>query len=107
MYIKGVQLAGCVPLTITGLEIMTDEDIEYQVSHFDGILFQGGDDISPELYNKTKDLLCDNTNLHLDLNQITVFKIAKSLHVPIFGICRGCQLINVASGGSMYQDLLL
>ena len=85
MYIKGVQLAGCVPLTITGLEIMTDEDIEYQVSHFDGILFQGGDDISPELYNKTKDLLCDNTNLHLDLNQITVFKIAKSLHVPIFG----------------------
>lgn len=107
MYIKGVQQAGGVPLTITGLEIMTDEDIEYQVSQFDGILFQGGDDISPELYNETKDPLCENTNLDLDLNQIHVFKAAKYQHKPIFGICRGCQLINVASGGSLYQDLSL
>lgn len=107
MYIKGVQKGGGIPLTITGLEIMTDEDIEFQVSRFDGILFQGGDDISPEIYNETKDPLCGDTNLHLDLNQIAVFKAAKRLHIPIFGICRGCQLINVASGGSMYQDLSL
>lgn len=107
MYINGVQKGGGVPLTITGLEIMTDSDIEYQVSQFDGILLQGGDDISPEIYNETKDPLCEDTNLQLDLNQISVFKTAKRLSIPIFGICRGCQLINVASGGSLYQDLSL
>lgn len=107
MYIKGVQKGGGVPLTISGLENGTLDDIDFQVSRFDGILFQGGDDISPELYNETKDPLCHDTNRAMDDNHIAIFRAALRHNIPIMGICRGCQLINVASGGSMYQDLTL
>jgi len=106
-YIRAVILGGGIPISISLMDTYTDEDIESQVSLIHGIIFQGGDDITPELYNQTKDPKCGKTNIEMDKNHLSILKAAQKRKIPILGICRGHQLINIACGGSLYQDLSL
>lgn len=75
---------------------------------FDGVVIGGGEDIDPVRYGR--DVLADG-NVHVDHGRdsidFPVFEDAWSAGVPVLGICRGLQVINVARGGTLVQDLPL
>lgn len=71
----------------------------------DGYLFTGGQDVSPELYHEKKQPYCGELSPTLDTLTKVVFEDAEFSDKAILGICRGCQILNVLFGGSLYQDL--
>ena len=93
--------------TIT-LPVMDSEWNEAHISNYidliDGLILQGGIDIDPSLYNEDPKPGIGNYSLNMDKFHISLYKEAKKRKIPILGICRGFQLLNVAEGGSMYQD---
>lgn len=100
-YTSSVVKAGGVPL----MAPLGDEELaREQISVCDGLLIPGGADVDPSLYNEEKSPLCGGTNLKLDFYQIALIEAARAKKIPIFGICRGIQIINVALGGSLFQD---
>ena len=72
---------------------------------YDGILFTGGEDVDPSFYGEQKQH--DNVRAHRprDEFELSLLRGALVRRVPILGICRGIQMINVGYGGSLYQDL--
>ncbi len=75
------------------------------VQMVDGMLFQGGSDIAPESYRE-KPLKPEwNGDSYRDRYEIELFRLCLKYNKPVLGICRGMQLINVALGGSMFQDI--
>lgn len=71
----------------------------------DGLLFSGGEDIHPSLYGETVLEKCGAIDEQRDRFEMTLLRGALERGMPVLGICRGMQLIAVASGGSLYQDL--
>lgn len=69
----------------------------------DLVLFAGGEDVSPILYNEPRGR-CTNSNWERDYFECEVFAEAKRLNKHILGICRGSQFICVMAGGSLVQD---
>lgn len=102
-YINSVTSAGGVPLLLP--VINNKEDIKQYLNNIDGLIFSGGEDILPEIYgeNPINELRAISTER--DFFEIELFKLAYDMDKPILGICRGIQLINVASGGTLYQDI--
>ena len=73
--------------------------------HLDGLVLQGGADIAPESYGE-KPLTPEWSGDRIrDRYEIDLFNAFVAAGKPVLGICRGCQLINVAYGGSLYQDI--
>lgn len=102
-YYKALEKAGAIPLLIP---VYRETDTVAELTELlDGILFSGGVDLDPHNYGEepTKGLgqiTPKRDEFEIDLCQ-KFFKLRK----PIFGICRGIQLINVALGGTLYQDI--
>jgi putative glutamine amidotransferase len=70
-----------------------------------GLYFTGGCDIQPELFNETAIPTLGELCPSRDAFEILLYQQAASLDMPMLGICRGVQIMNVAAGGSLYQDL--
>lgn len=70
----------------------------------DLIQFTGGEDVSPELYNQKKHPRTFS-NPYRDRHELILFNIAKTRKIPMTGICRGAQFLNVMNGGSLWQDV--
>ena len=102
-YTKEIKRAGGIPV-ILPLEIHS-EDAEEYVSKLDGILFTGGGDISPHLFDEDPIKELGGFISIRDVTEFELMKAAQKLGVPVFGICRGCQVINVVLGGTLYQDI--
>ena len=101
-YTDAIVRAGGVPIIIP---LSSDPSVAKEIyNRLDGILFAGGNDISPELYGAAlaggRDIssLRDGTELHL-------MQLALSDQQPVLGICRGMQLLNAIQGGTLYQDI--
>ena len=75
------------------------------VSDLDGLLLPGGWDVDPALYGERPDPKVGDIDPELDETEIRLFKDAREKHIPILGICRGQQVINVAMGGTLLQHL--
>lgn len=104
-YIAAVEAAGGIPLMIP---VVGDEDvIRRQVGVVDAILLSGGYDPSPLLYGENPARETGFIFPEMDEHQMKAIRIASDLGKPMLGICRGLQMINVAFGGSLYQDLTL
>lgn len=71
----------------------------------DGLILQGGPDIAPEVYGQAPEQVDWSGDQVHDAHQIQLFKQFLAAKKPILGICRGAQLINVALGGTLYQDI--
>lgn len=71
----------------------------------DGLILQGGPDIAPEVYGQTPEQAVWSGDQVHDAHQIRLFEQFLAAKKPILGICRGAQLINVALGGTLYQDI--
>jgi putative glutamine amidotransferase len=71
----------------------------------DGLLLPGGWDVDPALYGEEADAKVGDIDPELDETEIRLFKDARGREIPVLGICRGQQVINVAMGGSLIQHL--
>lgn len=78
---------------------------EAYVEMFDGLILPGGADVDPTLFGEEPVWKIGRTNYKRDLFELALFRAFYQSGKPIFGICRGCQLINIALGGNVYQDL--
>jgi putative glutamine amidotransferase len=102
-YGKAVYQAGGFPVPILGVSASIPE----LVKRLDGFVFTGGDDIHPRFYKEKP-----RTDAHLSLSsdervkfEIELFKAALKVNKPVLAICYGAQLVNVALGGKLYQDI--
>lgn len=101
-YIDSVIEAGGVPII---LPITADHDIIDQLlGKVDGVLFAGGNDLTPEFYNQAPMHTVDNSKQR-DLFEIELLSRVLNMHKPVLGICRGMQLLNVVRGGTLYQEI--
>ena len=104
-YVDAVIRAGGVPLIIP---FSTDKEVIIsQAQLIDGLILSGGHDVSPYNYGQEPSQKIGETFPERDTYEIILLEESKKRNIPILGICRGFQLINVAAGGTLYQDLSL
>lgn len=99
-YVNAVIKAGGIPVL---LPIGCIEDIDY-MNCFDGLLVTGGIDVHPMYYHEQCHHLLGKYDALRDRYEIELIKRFTDYKKPILGICRGLQIINVAFGGTLYQD---
>lgn len=104
-YIQSVAMSKAIPYILP--IINDDELIREQVSNIDGLILSGGHDINPLLWSEEPHQKLGSILPKRDSYDTKLLKIAIEMKKPILGICRGEHLINVAEGGSLYQDLSL
>lgn len=75
------------------------------ISRLDGLIIPGGDDVDPRFYNESPVKEIGFVDREFDLFEMDVYRKARERQIPIMGICKGEQLINVTEGGSLYQDI--
>ena len=96
-YRKAVEAAGAEPVELPpGTPSLPDVD---------GLLLPGGADVDPVFYGERKDEKVGPVDRELDETELRLFKQAREQELPVLGICRGQQVINVALGGSLVQHL--
>lgn len=98
-YMSAVIAGGGVPVLALG------GDFAELARRCDGVLFTGGDDVDPALFGEEKVNDTVSVTPRRDEAELALFRAFFSAGKPIFGICRGIQLINVALGGSLWQDI--
>ena len=103
-YINAVMQAGGIPVLIPSL-IVEEDGWDTVYSRVDGILFSGGGDIGLEYSPGEPHPRIDEIDLARDSIELKMVRAAASDGKPFLGICRGCQVMNVALGGSLYTHL--
>jgi putative glutamine amidotransferase len=102
-YIHAVESAGGIPVLIP---ILKDFDsLHALLSRLDGLLLSGGIDVHPVAYQEEARAELTETDLELDKLELVLARWAWQEDMPMLGICRGMQVLNVALGGTLYQDL--
>jgi putative glutamine amidotransferase len=96
-YKRAVETAGGEPVVLqSGSDSLPDVD---------GLLLPGGWDVDPALYGEEADKAVGPIDRKLDDTELEMFRQARANQIPVLGICRGQQVINVAMGGSLVQHL--
>ncbi len=102
-YVMSVSRAGGIPYI---LPVIPDlETVRKQVESVDSIVLSGGYDINPLIYGEEPAAELGTICPERDDYDINVAKIALEMNKPLLGICRGLQVLNVASGGTLIQDI--
>jgi putative glutamine amidotransferase len=99
-----VAAAGGQPTLIAAEEPGADETTD-PLGDLDGLLLPGGPDVDPELYGQERDPDLGSIDPELDRFEIDLVRRAVARSMPVLGICRGQQVINVALGGTLHQHL--
>jgi len=102
-YLNAILQAGGVPVLIPSL--LARQGWQTAYSRLDGILFAGGGDISLEHFGGQAHPRIEEVDPERDVTELNMLKAAVSEGKPFLGICRGCQLINVGLGGTLYTHL--
>ncbi len=87
------------------LEVVLGMDLKEVVQKCDGLLLPGGADIDPGIYGQTRSEACGEINPVRDELDFPVLREFLDAGKPVFGVCRGMQVLNVALGGTMHQDI--
>jgi putative glutamine amidotransferase len=102
VYARAVEQAGGIPVVLAPI----DEDaIAPLVDHLAGLCLSGGPDIDPAMYGAERHPRLGPVEPELDAFEIAVVRRADALGIPVLGICRGCQVLNVARGGTLHQHV--
>lgn len=102
-YVKSIIQAGGVPLL---LPMTTEPEIvQGYIEQVDGLVLSGGHDVSPLAYGEQPQRKLGHTLPERDAFDKLLIEKAVEMNLPMLGICRGLQIMNVTLGGSLYQDL--
>ncbi len=107
-YSRALEAAGAAPLIIPNLspQLANRRDVlERYLDAIDGLMLSGGVDVAPERYGEEPHPNLDEVDETRDSTEFAIIKLALERDISIFGICRGAQTLNVALGGTLYQDL--
>jgi putative glutamine amidotransferase len=102
-YVRAVLAAGGVPLILSPL--LGSALAVRALDGVDGLILTGGEDIHPSWYGAEPSPQLSPPSPERDLLELALFGVARQREIPVLGICRGIQLINVALGGTLHQDL--
>jgi len=102
-YSQGIHHCGGAPVLIPVAQ--NQESLQMILERLDGLLLSGGPDINPKCYNEQPLEGLGEIDESLDQMELQAAKIAFKRGLPIFAICRGIQVLNVALGGTLYQDI--
>lgn len=101
-YVKSIIQAGGIPLMIP---LGVEKDALEIIDKIDGLLLTGGVDVHPHFFNEEPHPRLGDVMLERDQVELKLSEAALERKIPIFGICRGIQLLNVVVGGTLYQDM--
>ncbi len=105
-YVEAVLEAGGLPMPLALHDVgLYEEAVAEQLAHCDGLLLSGGVDINPATYGEQPHPGLNATTPDRDAHELALLAEAKRRGIPILAICRGIQLVNVAYGGTLYQDI--
>jgi putative glutamine amidotransferase len=100
-YLKSIIHAGGEPRVLDP----ASDDIGAVVSGLDALLLTGGVDVDPTCYGETRQATVPAVDVRRDQFEIGLIRDATAAGLPVFGICRGLQILNVAFGGNLFQDV--
>lgn len=101
LYVAAVRNAGGIPVLIPPAE----ENLAELLDRLDAMILAGGGDIDPELYGGQRHETIYNVNPERDASEIAAVRDWLPRRKPLLGICRGCQVVNVALGGTLIEHL--
>lgn len=101
-YSDAVIAAGGIPVFIP---FMPEDELRNLYERLDGVVFAGGNDIDPQLYDEETHPLTVEVSPERDQVETLLMRWTLADDKPLFAICRGFQLLNVHLGGSLYQDV--
>jgi putative glutamine amidotransferase len=101
-YVRAVETAGGLPLVLAP---GTPEDAPVLLDRLDGLLLSGGADVDPERYGEPAHESVTRVIPERDALEIALSREALRRDMPLLAICRGHQVLNVATGGTLIQDL--
>ncbi|MBI5880381.1 MAG: gamma-glutamyl-gamma-aminobutyrate hydrolase family protein [Chloroflexi bacterium] len=102
-YSRALDLNGGLPVFIP-LEL-DEQSLREIYTKLDGLLLSGGVDVHPQHYGEEVESFCGEIDPLRDATELTVTRWALADKKPVLAICRGVQMLNVASGGSLHQDI--
>ncbi|BAP84768.1 glutamine amidotransferase [Paucilactobacillus hokkaidonensis JCM 18461] len=105
--IAAIETAGGLPMILPIAKMDLKDLVSEYVNRIDAVFLIGGEDSDSQLYGEQPDPLLGEIDQQRDLFELAIYHQAREQHKPILGICRGMQLINIAEGGNLYQDIKL
>jgi putative glutamine amidotransferase len=103
-YVRALTAVGAVPWVIPLLP-GDGATLRCIYEQLDGVFLTGGVDMDPAQYHEPRHPQCGKADPPRDQVELQLIRWAVAEHKPVLGVCRGIQVINVALGGSLYQDL--
>lgn len=101
-YTSAIIAAGGIPVL---LPLQDRDALVTLCSRLDGVLLAGGDDVNPTRYGETAHPKTEAPDDLRDTVEIELARLALDEHIPLLAICRGLQVLNVAAGGTLIQDI--
>ncbi|MCZ3386092.1 MAG: gamma-glutamyl-gamma-aminobutyrate hydrolase family protein [Actinomycetia bacterium] len=102
-YVDALQDVGAAVLLVP--PGATADTVRSIVDRVDGLIIAGGPDIDPNLYGEEAQPTTDRPRTDRDATELLLYPAARARQIPVLGICRGMQVMAVASGGRLVQDL--
>lgn len=102
-YVRALMAAGLTPLLVPPL-LEADRAGEV-LDAVAGLVLTGGEDVHPSMYRATSHARLEATDQARDTIELALYRAARQRSLPVLAICRGIQLVNVAEGGTLFQDL--
>lgn len=103
-YITSVEKANAIPYIMP--LVTTTAEARKALSNVDALIISGGSALDPEFYGAEPTNKLEEVSPERDMSDIMMLKLAKELDMPVLGICRGMQVMNVVQGGTLYQDIV-
>lgn len=101
-YVEGVRRAGGLPVVLPPASLAAAGEL---VGALDGLILTGGGDISPSCYTDDDEGVSSDIDHEEDAWNVALVHAAREHDLPVLGICRGLQALNVALGGTLHQDI--
>ena len=104
MYLDALVRAGAAPIL---LPLLADQPkvMRELYERLDGLLLPGGVDIEPSTFGEERHALLRHTDPPRDIVELQLARWALDDGMPVLGLCRGLQILNIAAGGTLYQDV--